>query len=313
MSDLRLDPPDAELAALYRAALDEEPAMTQEAEERVRSHVAASLFDLPVTAPRPADVATPSANVAAPASALVASTGASKLLLVFALGAFGGAVGHAVYTRQSLGIVESPTAAAPREAGDGSPHAVERVVETASPAPIEPPPRAEATAAPNPRASSPNDAPTPARVGAHATTPRGSEAANDAAASANASGAPEADGAKASVESPTATKEPKDARLASERMQLEAARVALARGDARGALDAIRQYTQRFPDGQLREEAEVVAIQALVRAGRHSDARARAALYRARYPNGFFRQAVDEALGREDAPPPQGGVPDAKR
>lgn len=88
----------------------------------------------------------------------------------------------------------------------------------------------------------------------------------------------------------------KDAELAAERMQIEGARAALARGDAAGTLATIDRYKARFPHGQLREEAEVVAIQALVRAGRGSDARARAALYRARYPDGFFRAAVEDAI-----------------
>jgi hypothetical protein len=89
---------------------------------------------------------------------------------------------------------------------------------------------------------------------------------------------------------------PRDAALAAERLQLESARAALARGDTAATLASVESYQSRFPRGQLREEAEVIAIQALSRAGRTSDARARAALYRARYPNGFFGSAVEEAL-----------------
>ncbi len=88
----------------------------------------------------------------------------------------------------------------------------------------------------------------------------------------------------------------RDASLAAERLHLEMARAALARGDVQATLAAVERYQVGFPGGQLREEAEVVAIQALARAGRTSDARARAALYRARYPNGFFGSAVADAI-----------------
>ncbi len=106
--------------------------------------------------------------------------------------------------------------------------------------------------------------------------------------------------ASAQVVATSAQHNSPDARLSEELLQLEAARAALARRDARATLVAVERYEARFPQGQLREEAEVIAIQALARAGQKSDARARAALYRSRYPHGFFGGSVAEAIREPD-------------
>lgn len=77
---------------------------------------------------------------------------------------------------------------------------------------------------------------------------------------------------------------------------VEQARMALARGDNLGALDAVREHAREFPRGKLREEREAVAIQALAQAGQAEQARARAALFRDAFPASVFLPAIEIAL-----------------
>ncbi|WP_394832740.1 hypothetical protein LVJ94_40180 [Pendulispora rubella] len=72
--------------------------------------------------------------------------------------------------------------------------------------------------------------------------------------------------------------------LAVELSLVQMARAALARGNYAAALDATEQHARTFPKGHLTEERESLAIQALVGAGRDAEARARAARFRAKYP-----------------------------
>ncbi|WP_394843274.1 hypothetical protein LZC95_40270 [Pendulispora brunnea] len=72
--------------------------------------------------------------------------------------------------------------------------------------------------------------------------------------------------------------------LAVELSLVQMARAALARGNYAAALDATEQHARAFPKGHLTEERESLAIQALVGAGRDAEARARAARFRAKYP-----------------------------
>jgi hypothetical protein len=57
---------------------------------------------------------------------------------------------------------------------------------------------------------------------------------------------------------------------------LREAHDAFARGDAAGALSLIDKIAERFPAGRLGQEREALAIEALARAGRTSEASARA-------------------------------------
>jgi hypothetical protein len=50
------------------------------------------------------------------------------------------------------------------------------------------------------------------------------------------------------------------------------------------ALDLVNRHAARFPGAALGQEREVLAIDALVRLGRVSEARARAAAFAARFP-----------------------------
>jgi hypothetical protein len=57
---------------------------------------------------------------------------------------------------------------------------------------------------------------------------------------------------------------------------IDDARAALARGDASVAVALAEEHRHLFPRGQLQEERDAVAIEAMVLAGRFTDARARA-------------------------------------
>jgi hypothetical protein len=91
----------------------------------------------------------------------------------------------------------------------------------------------------------------------------------------------------------------RDTDLADERALLEMARSALARGDPKAALVAIDSHAKRFSTGQLLEERESLAIPALVAIGRQVEARARAAEFRARFPQSMLLPAVESALEPE--------------
>jgi len=83
----------------------------------------------------------------------------------------------------------------------------------------------------------------------------------------------------------------------SELALLRAARAALA-ADPAGALRLTDRHAQRFPAGVLREEREVIAIEALARAGRQADARARADRFAASFPSSVHGERVTRAVGQ---------------
>lgn len=97
--------------------------------------------------------------------------------------------------------------------------------------------------------------------------------------------------------SSVAPRETGDEDLAAELALVQMARTSLARQNFSGALDATEQHGRKFPNGHLAEERESLAIQALVGAGRDSEARARAARFRARYPHSLLLPAVEAAVG----------------
>jgi hypothetical protein len=83
--------------------------------------------------------------------------------------------------------------------------------------------------------------------------------------------------------------------LALERLLLEEARTALARGDGTSAMAAVNRHAMKFPRGALGEEREAMAVQALVATGRLSDAKERAARFHKFFPNSMLSAMVDAA------------------
>jgi len=100
--------------------------------------------------------------------------------------------------------------------------------------------------------------------------------------------------------SPTASAP--DATLTRERMILDVARTALGRNDAANALEAVDRHQREFPRGQMAEEREAIAIQALVKLGRTQEAAVRGTRFRRRFPSSVLMPVVDAAL-----PPLDGG------
>ena len=88
----------------------------------------------------------------------------------------------------------------------------------------------------------------------------------------------------------------RDVDLASERAILEVARTSLSRGKSAMALEALGDHERQFPHGQLVEEREALAIQALAQSGRGPQARDRAARFRRTFPESILLPAVDAAL-----------------
>jgi len=143
------------------------------------------------------------------------------------------------------------------------------------------------------------DRPVPAvSVSASApTSPSTSTSASAAAEIPLRSAAPLAPPSSGSAAASTTASAPQhDADLAAERGILERARSALARGDAAGALNASNDHARQFPRGQLSEEREVLAVQALAALGRSQEASDRAARFRRSFPKSLLLPVVDAAL-----------------
>jgi hypothetical protein len=83
----------------------------------------------------------------------------------------------------------------------------------------------------------------------------------------------------------------------SEAALLEQARAALASDPAR-ALALTRQHQARFPSGVLKQEREVIAIEALRRLGQSKAAAERAGSFEQAYPDSAHRRAVESGLSK---------------
>ena len=114
---------------------------------------------------------------------------------------------------------------------------------------------------------------------------------------ASAAPAPEPEAAPASEPEAAPAPAPSTAAdLDAELALVRAAQAALARDPAR-ALEITATHLDRFPDGQLAQEREVAAIQALVALGRRDEAQARAAAFRAKWPGSAHIRRIDVLLG----------------
>jgi len=78
---------------------------------------------------------------------------------------------------------------------------------------------------------------------------------------------------------------------------IDAARAALSRGDARGALATLDAYSRIYPRGRLGMEAEVLRIDALERSGDTDGARRRAEIFLRHNPKSVLSARVRRLLG----------------
>jgi hypothetical protein len=88
----------------------------------------------------------------------------------------------------------------------------------------------------------------------------------------------------------------RSATLAEEVDAVDAARSALARGDARSALSVLDAYARAYPRGRLALEAEVLRIHALDKSGQFDSARRRAELFLRHHPKSVLASRVRRFL-----------------
>ncbi len=84
--------------------------------------------------------------------------------------------------------------------------------------------------------------------------------------------------------------------LAAERTLLDQARAALVVNDPGRAIDVLARHEAHFPSPILGEERDAMEVEALVNAGRASEARAKADAFRAKSPQSLFLATVDSAI-----------------
>jgi outer membrane protein assembly factor BamD (BamD/ComL family) len=88
---------------------------------------------------------------------------------------------------------------------------------------------------------------------------------------------------------------------------LDIAYAALGQGEPARAFEALQQHARRFPESELREEREALAIQCLHDLGRVAELHRRATSFERRYPNSLFAPRVERALN--EAAPPENKTP----
>jgi hypothetical protein len=84
--------------------------------------------------------------------------------------------------------------------------------------------------------------------------------------------------------------------LSAERILLDEARAAIAQGDPGRAIERLERHRRTFSQPLLGEERDAMWVQALVKAGRYDEARARASTFRRRSPDSLFSSVVDSAI-----------------
>ena len=95
--------------------------------------------------------------------------------------------------------------------------------------------------------------------------------------------------------SPTVTPR-RDGALLAEQALLRSARRGIAKRDFVNALRTVRQHEQRYPQGRLSEERELLRVQALALAGRTDEAEKAAARFRSTFPHSLMLPALEYAL-----------------
>jgi hypothetical protein len=84
--------------------------------------------------------------------------------------------------------------------------------------------------------------------------------------------------------------------MRAERLLVDEARTAYARGESDVALAALSRHAARYPAGALVEEREALAIRVLVDLGRYEEGRTRGRRFRVRFPKSLMLPAVEAAL-----------------
>jgi hypothetical protein len=84
--------------------------------------------------------------------------------------------------------------------------------------------------------------------------------------------------------------------LSEERVLLDEARAAISQGDAQRGIERLERHRRLFPNALLAEERDALQVQALVKAARYDEARARADSFRKRTPGSLFLPMVDAAI-----------------
>jgi len=85
--------------------------------------------------------------------------------------------------------------------------------------------------------------------------------------------------------------------LAAQIALVDAARAALASGAAAGALSSVRDYQADYPNGAFRPEVAAIKIEALMKLGRNSEARALAERFASSYGRGPLADRVTGLVG----------------
>jgi Outer membrane lipoprotein len=104
--------------------------------------------------------------------------------------------------------------------------------------------------------------------------------------------------ARAASSPSSATSVESGADLSEQLRLIDAARSAVAAGDAKSASAAIASYTSRFPRGAFGQEAAVLRIETLDLQGNHTQAASLARRFLSRHPNSPHVNVVQRIVGR---------------
>jgi hypothetical protein len=105
---------------------------------------------------------------------------------------------------------------------------------------------------------------------------------------------PQGSAARSAASPPTPSS--RKAQIAAERLLLDEARAALVQGDPVRALGRIELHRRTFANPILAEERDAMEVEALAKAGRTSEAKAKADAFRRRAPNSLFLPTVEAAV-----------------
>jgi hypothetical protein len=82
---------------------------------------------------------------------------------------------------------------------------------------------------------------------------------------------------------------------------VDAARSAVSRNNAHGALELVERHEEEYPSGAFVEEREVIRIRALALLGRRDDAEEQARRFREQHPHSLLWPSVRALLGGGEA------------